>query len=117
MNLVKLTFIAALALLFVVSSIMTILSSSNFLGSVFRTYVLKYETCEYRPLPVMEMTEERMAVKPAAQSEKNCYVDYNQAKWNIAEGLAMLIISFPVAFLTYRQLRREMREAGNELGG
>lgn len=106
MKWLKLTFIASLAILFVATSFLAIFSGGRILGQIFKTYVFKYETCEYklRPIPLKELQAE------PEESSRECYIDHNRAKKDIAEGLAMLIVSLPVVYLTQQHLRKEIKE-------
>lgn len=108
MKWLKLTFIVALAIIFVGTSFVAIFGAGRILGQVFKTYIFKYETCEYRPLQARSIEE----LQQEQASEKECYVDYNRAKRDISDGLAMLIIAFPIAWLSQRALRRSIKEAG-----
>lgn len=109
MKWLRLTFIVSLAILFVGSSFIVIFGGGKLLGQVFKTYAFKYETCEYKPRPVY-IQEPPTEAQEQELSEKECFVDYNQAKKDIAEGLAMLVVSLPVTYLTQRQLRKEIKE-------
>lgn len=108
MKWLKLTFIIALAIIFVGTAFTAVFSASRVLGQVFKVYIFKYETCEYQPIPV------RSAEEPQQEQtlEKECYLDYNRAKKDISEGLAMFIIAFPIVYLSQRTLRRAIKEAG-----
>ncbi len=108
MKWLKLTFIIALAIIFIGTSFVAIFGAGKVLGQVFKVYIFKYETCEYKPLPVRSAEEPQ----PEQASEKECYVDYNRAKRDISDGLAMLIIAFPIAYFSQRALRRLIKEAG-----
>ena len=108
MKWLKLIFIIALAIIFIGTAFTAIFGAGRVLGQVFKVYIFKYETCEYKPIPIRSDNEP----KPGEVSEKECYVDYNRAKKDISEGLALLIIAFPIAYFSQRALRRAIKEAG-----
>lgn len=108
MKWLKLIFIIALAIIFIGTAFTAIFGAGRTLGQVFRVYVFKYETCDYKPLPA------RSAEEPQQEQtlEKECYVDYNRAKGSISDGLAMFLIAFPIAYISQKALRRFIKEAG-----
>lgn len=108
MKRLKLIFIIALAIIFIGTAFTAIFGAGRVLGQVFKVYVFKYETCEYKPIPIRLDNEP----KPGEVSERECYVDYNRAKRDISEGLALLIITLPIAYFSQRALRRAIKEAG-----
>ncbi len=110
MKWLKLIFIVALAIIFVGTAFTAVFGAGRVLGQVFKVYVFKYETCEYKPVPVSrELSEE---LKPEQISERECYIDYNRAKKDISEGLALFIVAFPIAYFSQLALRKSIKESG-----
>ncbi|MBI2628187.1 MAG: hypothetical protein HYW71_01980 [Candidatus Niyogibacteria bacterium] len=108
-------FLLALVVLFVGTSFSAIFGGGKLLTAVFKAYVLKVETCRYdyisKPLPVAERPAPA-ELAPAGQevNKEVCKIDYNDAKRDIAEGLAMMIIAAPIAFLLFRKIKEYLRE-------
>ena len=95
----KLIVIIIFGILFTVSTIFSIVNASILLGEGFKE-IIGYDNCDYaRPkiTPEMNKTE-------AAYSED--YYCMNDRKRNIAESLAYIIISLPIAILFYRKLMK-----------
>lgn len=105
MNWPKIIFMASVGIIFVGASFVSIFGAGNLLNSFFKTYVLKYQTCNYLPQPAVLQESNKIA-----EPRQNCKVDYNQAKGDISGGFSMLIIGFPVALVMFRELRLRMRE-------
>ena len=108
MKWLKLVFIIALAVIFVGTAFTAVFGAGRVLGQVFKVYVFKYETCEYKTPISREPSKPEQEQTP----EKECYIDYNRAKRDISEGLALFIIAFPIAYFSQRALRRSIKEAG-----
>ncbi len=106
MKWLKLVFIASLAIIFIGTSFIAIIGAGQVIGQVFKVYVFKYETCEYKYPSAVEPNQDRKL------TEKECYVDYNSAKRQIAQNLAMFIVAFPIVYFSQRALRRAIKEAG-----
>lgn len=108
MKWLKFTFIVALAIIFVGTAFTAIFSSGRILAQIFKIYIFKYETCDYKSVPI---TREIVESRQEQLSERECYIDYNRAKKDISEGLALLIVSFPVAYFSQRVLQRSIKES------
>ncbi len=112
MTYLRFLFLLALVVLFVGTSFSAIFGGGKMLTAVFKAYVFKVETCRYdylpKSLPVVPI--ERQA--PASQEDYKevCKIDYNDAKRDVAEGLAMMIITAPIAFLLFRKIKEYLRE-------
>jgi len=100
-NKLKFLFLTAILIILVGSTFMALFGGGRVLDSVLKTYVLKVETCQYKSVP-------RVAEVEFVEPEQECFIDYNQAKGDIAGGLALLIVSLPVAGFTFRQARRNL---------
>ena len=109
MKWLKLIFIIALAIIFIGTAFTAIFGAGKALGQVFKVYVFKYETCEYKITPVRK---EELLLEIPQESEKECYIDYNRAKKDISEGLALLLIALPIAYFSQRALRKSIKQAG-----
>lgn len=90
----------AIAVVFVVALLVAMFSGGRSLSAVLKTYVLKYESCEYN-YPKVQSREVVEFVEP----DEVCKVDYNGAKRDIAEGVSLFAFSFPVAFVAQRKLK------------
>ena len=90
MDKLKLLFVAALAIVFVITTITAMFGGGRVLDSVIKTYVLKVETCQYKSVP-------RVAEVEFVEPEQECKIDYNRAKGDIAGGLAMFLVAAPIA--------------------
>src|SRR3989344_5454461 len=98
-KIVKIVLLVTIAVLFLITSIMSIVSASRIISETTKTYILGVETCNYKPMArPLEAREE--FVEP----EEECKIDYNNAKRVFAESIAMLIVALPVGILTYRRL-------------
>ena len=96
---VKTVILVTIAVLFLITSIMSIISASRIISETTKTYILGVETCNYKPIArPLEVNEEFVEPK------EECKIDYNNAKRVFAESIAMLIIALPVGILTYRRL-------------
>jgi len=108
MQYLKLLFLLALVILFVGTSFSAIFGGGKVLTSLFKAYVFKVETCQYdyraKPIPV-EVGGEILAEEPTEE----CKIDYNDAKRDISEGLAMVIVATPIAFLLFRKIKEHLK--------
>jgi len=103
----KFIFVISLAIIFIGTTFISIIGVSQILNQVFRSYVLKYKTCDYMPryLP-SEKPKEVISDKDMIEK---CYVDYNGAKRGISSGLSMLLIAFPIALISKKGLKRAIK--------
>lgn len=103
---VKTVILVTIAILFLVASIMSIVSASNIISETTKTYILEVERCEFKsiPRPVEAPNKEEFI------SEEKCKIDYNRAKEELAESAAVLIVSLPIAIFTYRRLFKIYKE-------
>lgn len=111
MTYLRFLFLLALVVLFVGTSFSAIFGGGKLLTAVFKAYVFKVETCryDYMPKSLPVVPAERQA--PTEQDYKEvCKIDYNDAKRDVAEGLAMMIIASPIAFLLFRKIKEYLRE-------
>jgi hypothetical protein len=102
---VKAVLLITVAVLFLVTSIMSLTSASRIGAETVKTYVLEVETCEYKYLA--------RPIEPEAKplpEEETCKIDYNQAKERIVDSIALFIVSLPVAIFTYRKLFKIYKE-------
>ncbi len=98
-KIVKTVLLLTIAVLFLVTSIMSLTSASRIGSETVKTYILEVESCEYRYLA--------RPVEPEAKplpEEETCKVDYNRAKEVIVDSVALFLVSLPVALFTYRKL-------------
>lgn len=112
MKSIRIIFIIALAVIFVVTTFTAIFSAGRALGQIFKVYVFKYQECEYKaitPVRVLDVNTIKEQI-----SEKECFIDYNRAKQDIAEGLALLIITIPIIYFSQRALRKSIREVNEQ---
>ena len=100
MNKIKLIFGVGLIILFVGSTFISLFGAGNALQSVLRTYVFKVEDCNYKYAPRPIDREEYV------EPEETCSIDYNRTKRDIANGLAMFLVSTPIALMSIRQGRK-----------
>lgn len=104
-KIVKTVLLVTIAVLFIITSIMSIISASRIISEITETYILDVETCNYKPIARPPEANEEY-VEP----EEECKIDYNNAKRVFAESIAMLIVALPIAILTYRKLFKIYRE-------
>ncbi|MBS3151036.1 hypothetical protein J4443_01505 [Candidatus Woesearchaeota archaeon] len=104
-KIVKTVLLVTIAVLFLITSVMSVVSASRGISEATKNYVLKVETCEYKPLPPLRADEETSKIP-----EQECKVDYNRTKGILADSIAMLIISLPIAVFTYKKLFKVYRE-------
>lgn len=104
-KIVKTVLLVTIAVLFLVTSIMSIVSASRMISETTKTYILDVETCSYKPIARPLEAKEKF-VEP----EEECKIDYNQTKGQLATSFAMLIIALPISFFTYRRLFKIYRE-------
>lgn len=108
MQYLKLLFLLALVILFVGTSFSAIFGGGKVLTSVFKAYIFKVETCRYdyrvKPVPI-----ERNSEITTEDPEEECAIDYNDAKRDISEGLAMIIVTTPIALLLFRKIKEHLK--------
>jgi len=109
MNYLKSLFLLALVILFVGTSFSAIFGGGKVLTAIFKAYVFKVETCQYNYKPRPIMAEEKPQIEE--EPEEKCKIDYNDAKKDIAEGLAMVIVTTPIALLLFRKVKDYLRES------
>lgn len=111
MNWLRFVFITALLVIFVVSTIAALFGAGKMLNALFRVYVFRVETCEYRsPKFISRVPETKEIQEVPVESEKECKIDFNRAKEDISDGLAMFIISAPLALVFFRKTRKFIYE-------
>ena len=93
--------VAAIAIVFVGTLLMAVIGGGRVLESVFSTYILKVERCEYKSVP-------RVAEVEFVEPKEDCFVDYNRAKGDLAGGLAMFLVSAPIAVGAFWRGKRYM---------
>lgn len=95
---IKIAIIIILGVLFVITSVISLVNASKLLSEGFKV-ALKYDECSYAypRIPIEEAKED----SPEIEKEVYCV---NNKKRNIAESLAYLIISLPISLLLYRKL-------------
>ena len=104
-KIVKTVLLVTIAVLFLVSAIISLVSASRLISETTKTYLLGVESCTYKPVArVLEPTENYIPEK------EECKVDFNNARRVLADTIAMLIVSLPVAVFTYRRLFKIYRE-------
>lgn len=89
----------AFAVVFVGTTFMTIFGAGKLIDTTLSTYVLKYETCDYKPAVRIEPEQ------PQELNKEECSVDYNRAKNDLASGISMFVVGLPVAWFVLRKLR------------
>lgn len=100
MKWLSLIFSLSLAVLFVGTSFMAVFGAGRALNEVLRTYVFGVEYCEYIPI-----SREYDII-----SEPTCKPNTNRAKENVADGLAMLLVGAPVAIISFRNLKKNIKD-------
>ncbi|MDP4010533.1 MAG: hypothetical protein Q8P37_01600 [Candidatus Spechtbacteria bacterium] len=108
MNLFKIIFATALAIILVVSTLVALFGVGKAVNATLRTYILQVEECRYQPR-ILAPEKEGDIEKVIDQEE--CSPDYNRAKQDVAEGAGMFIVSAPLAWFMYRQTRRMMEDS------
>ena len=103
-KIVKTVLMITIAVLFLVTSIMSLTSASRIGSEIVKTYVLKVESCEYKYLARPIEPEEAGVKGMSSPQEETCKIDYNQAKSRIVDSTALLLVSLPLALFTYRKL-------------
>jgi len=103
----KLIFVISLAIIFIGTTFISIIGVSQVLNQVFRTYVLKYEICNYK---ARSLSPEEL-IEPVSDKDmtEECYIDYNSAKRGISSGLSMFLIAFPIALISKRGLKKAVK--------
>lgn len=99
MKWLSLIFSLSLAVLFVGTSFTAVFGAGRALNEVLRTYVFGVEYCEY--VPVLR--------KDGEFAEPTCKPNTNRAKENVADGLAMLLVGAPVAIISFRNLKKNIK--------
>ena len=85
--------------IFIIATIFALVNSSMLLSEGFKQ-ILGYEECGYMERPI---------VQEANQTEIKEQYCVNDQKRNIANSLAYLIISLPVAIIFYRKLKKDIK--------
>jgi hypothetical protein len=104
-KIVKTVLLITIAVLFLVTSIISVVAGSRLVSETSKTYILGVESCEYKRVAV-PLEEGSKPLQP----EEKCKIDYNRAKGVLADSIAMLIISIPIALFTYRRLFKLYKE-------
>lgn len=102
-NWFKLVFAAALAVIFIVATLVALFATTRGANAVFRTYVFKVETCEFKAQPRPVNGDDGQA----QEHRETCEIDYNGARRDIAEGLATLVVAAPLAWGSFVLTRRQ----------
>lgn len=111
MNWLRFIFIIALLVIFVVTAIASIFGAGKVLTAVFRSYVFKVETCEYRPPKIISRIPETKEIQEVpAEPDRECKIDYNRSKEDISNGLAMFLVAAPLAVIFFRKTRKFIYE-------
>ncbi len=95
----------ALLVIFVVSTIAALFGAGKMLTAIFRAYVFKVETCDFKPMKYASIPAEK-AVPQFEEPQKECKVDFNRAKEDVSNGLAMFIIAAPLAAIFFFRTKR-----------
>lgn len=100
----RLIFAISLSVLFVVSALVAMFNAGSVINAALNAYVFEVEEeyCDERKVPVAE-GETPLVEVGDSQVEEECGVDYNGAKRDIAGGIAYLIVSAPVAYISFRK--------------
>lgn len=93
-DLIKVIFSLVLAVLLITGVMMTVFSSARIVNVVLGTYILEVEDCRY---DYDSSSEKSMEI---------CDIDYNDAKRQIVDSVALLIFALPLSYFTYNQFRR-----------
>ncbi len=112
MKWIKVTFVAALAIIFVGTAFIAIFGAGKVIDAVFSTYVFRVEMCQYGPVAKPVIADDSGRIGDEFNEE--CFIDYNSAKRDISSGFAMFLVSLPIAYLSYRQLMRSIKSETNE---
>jgi len=101
---IKYIIIIILGVIFITATMFSIVNASKLLGEGFK-YVFDYDDCNFYsyPKPMIEEVNESVRIQQQEIDERFCI---NDKKRNIAESLAYLIVSLPLAILFYRKLMR-----------
>lgn len=105
MHWLKFIFITALVIIFVGTSFIAIFGAGKVLTALFKAYVFRVETCDYMPTKLRSVAVEEPQKQEFEEPERVCKIDYNRAKDDIAEGLAMFIISTPIAVIFFKKIK------------
>ena len=97
----KLIVVIIFGILFTVASIFSIVNASRLLGEGFKE-IIGYEACDY-DRPKVISPEGNITSENIYPEDFYCM---NDRKRNVAESLAYLIISLPIAILFYRKLAK-----------
>lgn len=111
MNWLRFIFIIALLVIFVVTAIASIFGAGRVLTAIFRSYVFKVETCEYRPPKIVRLAAPDQKIPEIAEEQpRECKIDYNRSKEDISNGLAMFLVAAPLAVLFFKKTRKFIYE-------
>lgn len=105
----KIIFAGALAIILVVSVLTALFGAGRIVQATLETYILKVESCRYDK-PRAVVLEEVSEVVPPQEYEETCFVDYNRAKRDIAQGIAQLFVAGPVGWFMFLQVHRLIGE-------
>lgn len=111
MNWLRFIFIIALLIIFVVTAIASIFGVGRVLTAVFRSYVFKVETCEYRPPKIVRPAPTDGKIQEIMEEQpRECKIDYNRSKEDISNGLAMFLVAAPLAVIFFKKTRKFIYE-------
>lgn len=111
MNWLRFVFITALLVIFVVSTIVALFGAGKVLNALFRAYVFKVETCEYRAPKIARPIPADKTETQYEEPERICKIDFNRSKEDISDGLAMFIIAAPLALVFFRKTKKFIYES------
>lgn len=94
-----------LTILFVGSTFITLFGAGQSLQAVLKTYVFQVEDCKYDYAPRPVNPEEKF-IEP----KEICFIDYNRTKKDVAEGLAMFLVSAPIAGFAFWQGKKLLQK-------
>lgn len=101
----KIIITVILGILFIVASVFSIVNASRLLSEGFKE-MLGFDECDYRSYPREVLSDLEEGEEKQIPEDKYCI---NNRKRNIAESLAYLIISLPLAIFFYRRLMKSKR--------
>ena len=105
----KLIITIIFGIIFIIATVFSIVNASKLLSEGFKQ-ALGYDECDYtRPVMIEPpVTEPNETVKTVETYSVDPYC-FESKKRNIAESLAYLIISLPIAIFFYKKFKKEMK--------
>lgn len=100
--------VIALSLVFVVSTVVSLFGAGRAINAFLKGVVWDLYPCIYRPmLAPVDLREAGSTAKELKLENPECVPDKKRPLEDMVDGLAMLLPAAPLAYITFRQVRKK----------